>query len=203
MVQTNTTGDITTCTFMGNTALNGGAVYQNMASGSILRTAFTDNVAGQKGGALFGESSTGNIMNSTFTMNRASQAGGAGERGHWSDQVLMSQVFLVCIYSYPFCRCHPRSYSRTYFTGWPSYSLFLSAVFLNNCASSMSFSIFTQNDAGQGGGGAVYRYASCTQLQRLTRVISQVLQVCDQTLKECLLWLQECLQGLHHKLQLH
>ena len=81
-MQTNTTGDVTTCTFMSNTALNGGAIYQNMASGNILRTAFTDNIAGQKGGALFGETSTGNIMNSTFTMNRASQAGGAGEYGH-------------------------------------------------------------------------------------------------------------------------
>ena len=78
-VQTNSTGDITTCTFLGNSALNGGGIYQNMASGSILRTAFTDNVAGQKGGAIFGETSMGNIMNSTFTTNKASQAGGAGK----------------------------------------------------------------------------------------------------------------------------
>ena len=78
LMQTNSTGDTTTCTFMGNTALNGGGVYQNMASGSILRAAFTNNVAGQKGGAVYGETSTGNMMNSTFTGNRASQAGGAG-----------------------------------------------------------------------------------------------------------------------------
>lgn len=78
-MQTNSTGDVTTCTFMGNSALNGGAIYQNMAFGNILRTAFTNNNAGQKGGAVFGETSTGNIMNSTFTTNKATQAGGAGE----------------------------------------------------------------------------------------------------------------------------
>ena len=34
-VQSNSTGDVTTCTFMGNTALNGGAIYSNLASGEI------------------------------------------------------------------------------------------------------------------------------------------------------------------------
>ena len=33
-------------------------------------------------------------------------------------------------------------------------SLDFGAVFQDNCASSLSFSIFTQNDAGSGGGGA-------------------------------------------------
>lgn len=58
------------------------------------------------------------------------------------------------------CRwCSPSAVTPIICDRRPYYWL-LHAVFLNNCASSMSFSIFTQNDAGQGGGGAVYRYAS-------------------------------------------
>ena len=83
---------------MGNTALNGGGIYQNLASGSILRSAFTDNIAGQKGGAIFGETSIGNIMNSTFTANRASQAGGAGECGAKTHLALRCERALL-IYS--------------------------------------------------------------------------------------------------------
>jgi predicted outer membrane repeat protein len=33
LYQSNTTGDVTTCTFANNTAANGGAVYQNLAQG--------------------------------------------------------------------------------------------------------------------------------------------------------------------------
>ena len=98
-MQTNSTGDITTCTFISNTALNGGGVYQNMASGSILRSAFTNNIAGQKGGAIFGETSSGNIMNSTFTTNRASQAGGAGEYGVETHLGILCPVALL-VYIY-------------------------------------------------------------------------------------------------------
>ncbi len=31
LYQSNTTGDVTTCTFSGNKAANGGALYQNLA----------------------------------------------------------------------------------------------------------------------------------------------------------------------------
>ena len=33
LYQSNTTGDVTTCTFSNNTSANGGAVYQNLAQG--------------------------------------------------------------------------------------------------------------------------------------------------------------------------
>ena len=196
-MQTNSTGDVTTCTFMGNTALNGGAIYQNMASGSILRTALTNNVAGQKGGAVFGETSTGNIMNSTFTLNRASQAGGAGKGGH------RAGTHVISLFSLSSCRWCCPSVVKSILSDRHPYYLLLHAVFLNNCASSMSFSIFTQNDAGQGSGGAVYRCASLlTTAEADHHCITRAAHIwSDRKLKPCAL--QECLQGLHYKLQLH
>lgn len=67
----------------------------------------------------------------------------------------------------------------------------------------MSFSIFTLNDAGQGSGGAVYRYASL-----LTAALVDESHLMSATFVRADLEgmpsaPQECLQGLHHKLQLH
>ena len=35
LYQSNTTGDVTTCTFANNSAANGGAIYQNLANGTV------------------------------------------------------------------------------------------------------------------------------------------------------------------------
>ena len=63
------------------------------------------------------------------------------------------------------------------------YHVMLHAVFLNNCASSMSFSIFTHNDAGTGSGGAVYRYALPLICKEQVSVAIHVLRICGQTLR--------------------
>ena len=116
---------------------------------------------------------------------------------------MMHQTILLCMYVGLNSRCSSHSCSWTYLTGRHLHWLFLYAVFLNNCASSMSFSIFTQNDAGQGSGGAVYRCASLLTAAVLDESHPMSAAIVQSDHKRMPSVPQECLQGLHHKLQLH
>lgn len=71
------------CTFDGNTAINGGAIYINSYDSSyrsnvtIIDTNFTNNYASGYGGAIFSKYGDAEIINSSFVENIALENGGA------------------------------------------------------------------------------------------------------------------------------
>lgn len=66
------------CLLAGNSARNGGAVYNALPSNSLFTNcAFRGNKATLNGGALFNQSSAPSLTNCTFQGNNASSSGGA------------------------------------------------------------------------------------------------------------------------------
>ena len=63
-------GDAVNCTFIGNSARDGGAIYE----GSVVNCIFVDNYAHEEGGAIL--SYTGSLVNCTF-INNSAEIGGA------------------------------------------------------------------------------------------------------------------------------
>jgi CSLREA domain-containing protein len=72
---------ITECTFTGNSAKHGGAIYGDLLNGTIARNTFYDNTAAENGGALYSQSCVGpdysdlRLINNTFTGNNAGWGG--------------------------------------------------------------------------------------------------------------------------------
>ena len=74
---------IVSCIFVGNSAEYGGAIFCTHSSPSITNCTFTNNHASKQGGAICSGSSSPSITDCTFTSNNADDYGGAISH-YWS-----------------------------------------------------------------------------------------------------------------------
>ena len=68
-------GSVVNCSFIGNSAEYGGAVY--VYSGSVVNCSFVNNSASDDGGAVYSDRGGGSVVNCMFFNNSASDYGGA------------------------------------------------------------------------------------------------------------------------------
>ena len=64
-------GSVSNCNFIGNEAVNGGAIYWNTTGGNVTNCNFTSNVASENGGAIYWNVDGGSVTSSNFNNNQA------------------------------------------------------------------------------------------------------------------------------------
>jgi len=71
----NSSSTVTNCTFIGNSATNGGAMHSLQSNPTVTNSIFTGNTA-DDGGGMYHDSSSPTVINSIFTGNTADNGGG-------------------------------------------------------------------------------------------------------------------------------
>ncbi len=73
---------IKNCTFLGNTATSGGAIFNGLGTLTIMDSKFLANVATDSGGAVYNEGGTVTVQNGSFSENTANRGGGIANTGN-------------------------------------------------------------------------------------------------------------------------
>ncbi len=89
MYSTSSSPAVTDCDFSFNSAGDGGGMYNNASSPTVLRVVFADNTVTGSGGGMYSYSSASPIITgSTFTNNAAGLASNEG-LGGWNGELLL------------------------------------------------------------------------------------------------------------------
>ena len=70
-------GTLDKCSFVNNSAYDGGAVYWNANNGTLMNCSFVNNAARNYAGAVYWNANNGTLMNCSFVNNNAKFKGGA------------------------------------------------------------------------------------------------------------------------------
>ncbi|MCP4714835.1 MAG: tandem-95 repeat protein [Deltaproteobacteria bacterium] len=134
------------CTFQGNLAKRGGAIFNSENSAIIVGCTFIDNTAislntigGNAGGAIYNRGGSTAIRNCTFSQNSAKDGGGA-IGGHALDGMDASLLIAACTFADN--RAEQGSGGAIIISGFPSADI-------TNC-------LFSGNASGGGFGGAIF-----------------------------------------------
>jgi len=67
---------LTNCTFVGNTASDGGGMYNHFSDSTVTNCSFSGNTATDDGGGIFSQQSSTTVANCTFSGNHGFKGGG-------------------------------------------------------------------------------------------------------------------------------
>ncbi|MBK7871851.1 MAG: hypothetical protein IPJ74_14810 [Saprospiraceae bacterium] len=93
MLITNNSPTVRNCTFAGNFALAGGAIYMESGVLMLVKCTFTGNKAMFNGGAIYCDGNGGLVVNCLFSANEAGTTGGAVETTSSGNMSLINTVF--------------------------------------------------------------------------------------------------------------